>query len=139
MNAESKSPLTGQCLCGDIAFTIECDRANVIACHCGQCRQWSGHVWASINVAVEALSMTRGEDRIVWFRASEFARRGFCPACGSALFWHGDKLDGHAHRIAVAAGALDAPTGLRLDKHIFAADKGDYYDIPAHEPQLAQE
>jgi hypothetical protein len=26
-------------------------------------------------------------------------------------------------------GAFEAPTGTRLAKHIFTADKGDYYDI----------
>jgi hypothetical protein len=26
-------------------------------------------------------------------------------------------------------GAFDAPTGTRMDKHIFVAEKGDYYDI----------
>lgn len=28
-------------------------------------------------------------------------------------------------------GAFDAPTGTQLEKHIFSADKGDYYDIAA--------
>lgn len=28
-----------------------------------------------------------------------------------------------------ALGALDAPTGFRLEEHIFVAHKGDYYDI----------
>ena len=36
-------------------------------------------------------------------------------------------------------GALDAPTGLRLGKHIFVADKGDYYDIADGLPQKATE
>ena len=26
-------------------------------------------------------------------------------------------------------GAFDQPTGARLAKHIFTADKGDYYEI----------
>jgi hypothetical protein len=35
-------------------------------------------------------------------------------------------------------GAFDAPTGTRLEKHIFVADKGDYYDIGDGLPQNAQ-
>ena len=27
------------------------------------------------------------------------------------------------------AGAFDSPSGLTLTKHIFCADKGDYYEI----------
>jgi hypothetical protein len=32
-------------------------------------------------------------------------------------------------------GALDTPTGAKIALHIFAAEKGDYYDIPDGEPQ----
>ncbi len=39
----------------------------------------------------------------------------------------------------VAMGALDGPTGLRLARHIFVADKGDYYDIADGLPQEARE
>lgn len=28
-------------------------------------------------------------------------------------------------------GAIDGPTGVKLTRHIFTDDKGDYYDIPA--------
>ena len=52
-------------------------------------------------------------------------RRGFCARCGSALFW-----DNAGHDfISVAAGALDQPSGLRTRRHIFTADKADFYEI----------
>ncbi len=35
-------------------------------------------------------------------------------------------------------GAIDTPTGVRLAKHIFVADKGDYYDIEDGLPQSEQ-
>ena len=30
---------------------------------------------------------------------------------------------------SITAGTLDLPTGLRIDSHIFTADKSDYYEI----------
>jgi hypothetical protein len=36
---------------------------------------------------------------------------------------------------AVAMGAFDKPTGTHLKKHIFVADKGDYYDVADGLPQ----
>ena len=39
----------------------------------------------------------------------------------------------------VALGCIDAPTGLRLERHIWVADKGDYYDIADGLPQDAQQ
>ena len=88
----------------------------------------SGHVWASAFVPVTDLDI-RGEPK--WYAASPIARRGFCPDCGSFLFWqgHGEST------ISFALGAIDGPTGLRLTKQIFTADKGDYYDIADDIPQ----
>ncbi|MEO1240616.1 MAG: GFA family protein [Pseudomonadota bacterium] len=128
--------LTGKCLCGAIEFTLDAgDLKDPGACHCGQCRRWAGHFWASVNAPLDALKVTHGENAIKWYRASDYARRGFCGACGSSLFWHADKLDEHKDRIAVALGALDAPTDLKMCEHIFVADKGDYYEIADGLPQ----
>ncbi|MDB5668951.1 MAG: Glutathione-dependent formaldehyde-activating, partial [Alphaproteobacteria bacterium] len=41
----------------------------------------------------------------------------------------------HRDWTAIAMGAFDQPTGTRLHKHIFTADKGDYYDIADGLPQ----
>ncbi len=35
-------------------------------------------------------------------------------------------------------GAFDGPTHTKLEKHIFVADKGDYYDIADGLPQNQQ-
>ncbi|SMO68180.1 GFA family protein [Ruegeria faecimaris] len=124
---------TGSCLCGSVAFKIEGDLPAASACHCGQCRKQSGHVWASTSAHQDDITFT-ASDTLSWFRASDIARRGFCNACGSYLFWQHKDED----RIAIAMGALDAPTGLTLARHIFVADKGDYYDITDDLPQEAQ-
>ena len=132
--------LCGRCLCGAVAFSIPADGAeNLSACHCSQCRRWSGHVWASVNAPLEGLQIEDGEGALKWHRASDVARRGFCGICGSSLFWHAEGVEEYKHRIAVALGALDAPTGLRLEEHIFVAHKGDYYDIADGLPQKATE
>jgi len=62
---------------------------------------------------------------VKWFAASGIARRGFCPECGASMFWQGLGED----EVSFALGCLEGPTGLRLEKHIFCADKGDYYEI----------
>ncbi len=124
---------TGSCLCGKVAFTIEGDLSPPSACHCGQCRKQSGHVWSSTWTHQDNLSFT-ASDTLRWFRASETARRGFCSECGSFLFWQHNEED----TISISMGALGEPTGLKLSKHIFVADKGDYYDISDDLPQRAQ-
>lgn len=123
----------GSCLCGAVAFTIDGELSPPSACHCGQCRKQSGHVWASTSTHQDNLSFT-ASDTLTWFRASDTARRGFCRTCGSFLFWQHNDED----MISISMGALSEPTGLTLSKHIFVADKGDYYDITDDLPQRAQ-
>ncbi|MEM7074318.1 MAG: GFA family protein [Pseudomonadota bacterium] len=128
MSARDK-PVQGACLCGSVAFHIKGPMRDVIACHCVECRRQSGHYWAATSVAERDLEMVRQEG-LRWYNASESVTRGFCELCGSTLFY---VPDGEA-RVVVSAGALKPGTGLRLTKHVFVAEQGDYYSIGDHLP-----
>jgi hypothetical protein len=127
------SPATGGCLCGAVRFQADPPLRDVVACHCTQCRKWSGHYWAATSVPRDRFRLTR-DDGLAWYRASPAARRGFCEVCGASLFWEPDDEP----RIAIAGGALDGPTGLAEARHIFCADKGDYYALPKGVPAVAR-
>lgn len=129
-NAAEKNRLTGSCLCKGVSFEIRGTPDGVIACHCSQCRKSSGHFQAGVEIGTDQLVMS-SEDGLSWYRASDIATRGFCSTCGSSLFWK----PYHGQYISVMAGALDHATGLRMQKHIFVADKGDYYEIEDGVPQ----
>lgn len=133
--AKATDNFRGHCLCGAVAFEAARDRDHADACHCGQCRRWSGNYWASVNVPADSLKILNGESKLAWYRSSDLVRRGFCRECGSALFWHADRHKEYAHRLAIAVGALVAPTGVKITEHIFVADKGDYYEIKDGLPQ----
>jgi hypothetical protein len=120
----------GSCLCGAVHFEVEGGLKAPDACHCTMCRKMSGHYWASTDLPRSALTI-HGEDKVTWYRSSEKVRRGFCLVCGSVLFFDPLQRDW----IAIAMGAFDSPTGTHLEKHIFVADKGDYYDIADSLPQ----
>lgn len=120
----------GSCLCGKISFKVSGALRGVVACHCSQCRKQSGHFYAATNAADEAISID-GEEHITWYKASKEAKRGFCSNCGSALFWKHQSDD----FTSILAGAFDKPTGLKMTKHIFVEDKGDYYEINDDLPQ----
>lgn len=124
--------VTGRCLCGAIGFSGRVAGPEFSACHCGQCRRWSGYIWAGVAVADLVIAPN---DSLRWFRSSDAAERGFCATCGSSLFWR----QIGATLTDVAPGALDAPTGLRLAGHIYTADQGDYYPITDGLPQDPRE
>ena len=125
--------LTGSCNCGGVIFTAKGTPTPPSVCHCGQCRKQSGYIWSSTVVADADLTLT-SDKTLTWYASSETAKRGFCNTCGAFLFWKHNDED----TISIALGALDAPTGLKIAKHIFVADKGDYYDITDSLPQRAQ-
>ena len=41
---------TGGCLCGSVTYAVSGDLANIVACHCEQCRKTSGHFVAATRV-----------------------------------------------------------------------------------------
>ena len=124
---------TGSCLCGAVRFEVQGPLNAPDACHCSQCRKQSSHYWASTNVPRAAMDLT-GAEHLTWYQSSKKVRRGFCSICGSALFWD---PAGHDF-IAIGMGAFEKPTGVHLEKHIFVADKGDYYEIADGLPRHQQ-
>lgn len=126
----------GSCLCGAIKFTVNGKLDSNDACHCVQCRKWSGHFLVGTEVPRSALTI-QGAQHVRWYKSSEKVRRGFCSTCGASLFF--DPLEQNKHDwIGVSLGSFDTPTKTKLAQHIFVAEKGDYYDITDGLPQNAR-
>jgi len=121
---ESEKTHTGGCLCGGVRYRISGALRGVIACHCSQCRRTSGH-YAAMTSAPSANIVMTSSGSLAWYRSSDTAERGFCGRCGGNLFWKQAGQD----TISITAGTLDTPTNLRVEEHIFVADKSDYYTI----------
>jgi hypothetical protein len=122
--------ITGGCLCGKVRFRVTGELRRIIVCHCGQCRKQTGYAVAATAATLADFKLD-DETTLGWYRATPAAERGFCTTCGSVLFWKPD----NGHAISIMAGSLDGPTGLEIDKHIFVADKPDWYDITDGKPQ----
>ncbi len=123
---------TGGCLCGAVRYEVRGPLKDVSLCHCGQCRRTHGHLGAYTNTPYEAFVLIESRG-LKWYQSSAEARRGFCSECGASLFYDRAGRD----RMAIAAGSLDPPTGLKCEYHLFVADASDYYtlddDLPKHE------
>lgn len=123
--------MRGSCLCGNITWQATGKIGAPAACHCSQCRKQSGHFWASGWAYDDNLTI---EGSPSWFEATPGFKRGFCPRCGSFLFWK----DLNDPWTCFSMGSVDGQSGLRLSQHIFTDDKGDYYDIADGLPQRGQ-
>lgn len=115
---------TGRCLCGAVTYEVRGPLRDIVLCHCVECRRWAGSVGAF--AATDTADLDIGEaEALRWIDSPDSdhgARRGFCGECGSSLFWQA----AGAERIGIAAGTLDAPTGLRVVAHIYTHQAGDY-------------
>jgi hypothetical protein len=132
MSTPDKSPTihNGRCLCESVRFEVRGPLRPVIYCHCSMCRRATGHFVAATECERSDLHFI-SEQGLRWYQSSPTARRGFCETCGSQLFWEATG----SVTVSILAGAIDLPTGLQASKHIFTADKGDYYEICDGLPQ----
>ena len=132
MSENASGPVSGHCLCGAIRYKAERVRRQVVACHCSQCRQWTGGLWQATQVLRDEITIEDPDGNLNWFQSSDKARRGFCGTCGSSIFFD------HADRptFSILAGTLDQPSGLELALHIYVDDKADYEIFDDNLPQL---
>ena len=118
---------SGGCLCGAVRYEVRGPLRDVLLCHCAECRRWSGHAFAATSAQRDDLVLLEGVT-LRWIDSPESesdARRGFCAACGSSLFWDAPARE----TVSIAAGSLDQPTGLRMIGHVYVSQVGDYYDL----------
>jgi len=123
MNENGIPERSGGCLCGAITYRVRADLPDPSACHCGMCRRHHGALGVYTSAPVAAFSV-EGWAQVAWYRSSDAGERGFCPHCGSKLFWR--KPGGEGGYLDITMGSLARPTGLRLAQHIFVAHQGDY-------------
>ena len=107
------SEIRGQCLCGAVTVTAEIDKPVLRACHCDMCRQHASVAFMSIKTIVGS---ERIEGATKSYRSSQWAERGFCPECGSTL-WYGTVGDGVKN---FSAGLFKDAAGAPLVIEFFA-------------------
>lgn len=120
----------GSCLCGAVRYQAAGAPERVNNCHCVQCRKASGAAMLTLATFPANRVTIAGEP--AFFRSSEAAERGFCPACGSTLFWRRIGSD----LIDVSVGTLDDPDALPPVEHLFVKSRVAWFettdDLPRH-------
>jgi hypothetical protein len=118
---------TGRCLCGAVSYEVRGLLRDVVLCHCVECRRWSGTGAGAFTSAADTDLVVTG-DALRWIESPDSirdARRGFCAACGTSIFWKAPALE----RTGIAAGTLDEPSGLGLAAHIYTHQLADWDEI----------
>lgn len=102
--------LTGRCLCGKVQYQIQGKVLDQNYCDCAGCKRASGAMQTPWMVFERsAMTITSGKlvhvrgDAQQYSKCDAHGKRGFCPECGSHLFWFSDRGD----TVDVAVGCLD--------------------------------
>jgi hypothetical protein len=77
----------GSCFCGAVQLAVTGEPVAAGYCHCESCRSWAA---APVNAfslwKPEAVTVTRGADRVGVYHKTEKSYRKFCTVCGGHLF-----------------------------------------------------
>ena len=128
-----KADATGGCLCGAIRYEVEKGSVSESGyCHCRTCQRQSGApVVAFFAVAPERFCYVKGSPSP--YRASDFASREFCSACGTYLVFREDDA---AATVSVNTASLDDASLIPPLYHIYCESRIDWFetadDLPRH-------
>jgi len=128
-----QSAITGGCLCGAVRYEVEKGPVSESGyCHCRTCQRQSGApVVAFFAVKPERFRYTKGLPAL--YRASDFASREFCPACGTYLVFREDDA---AATVSVNTASLDDASLIPPLYHIYCESRIRWFDtadaLPRH-------
>ena len=128
----------GGCLCGAIRYKLAEAPTAYGACHCAMCRKFTGGASFGIEVPPGGMTWDQGEDRVATFQSSDWAERGFCPTCGTSLFWR-LTMDGPAKGLTIlSAGTLDDMGGMAFSNEVYIDHKPESYAFAGDRTRMTE-
>ena len=113
--------MLARCLCGSIEAVITPPTVESAHCHCAYCRRAHGAAFVTWTVVPEKqFALSRGEERLRWYRSSEQSRRGFCERCGSSMLFVSKLAPGEVH---VARALIEGDVDHEAALHCFSEQK----------------
>ena len=99
----------GSCHCGTIAFEVEGELTEALACNCSICQRRGSLLWF---VARDKLTLLSGQDAMATYTFNKHViQHRFCPTCGIHPFGEGTDPKGNA----MAAINIRCLEGLDVD------------------------
>lgn len=112
--------MKGKCLCGAIEVEAS-DHSEIGLCHCSMCRRWTGGPMFAVHCGPDVRFSGQAPSR---YQSSDWAERGFCPTCGTHLFYH--LLPGDEY---ILTAGLFQDRDFNLSSEIFIDEKPSYYEL----------
>ncbi len=129
---------TGQCLCGQVRFTIDTDPSGARMCWCRDCQRIASGS-ATVNVLFPEESVCyQGEITTLELIADSGNRveRGFCPKCGAQMY--SKTVEPRGMPMRVRAGTLDDPELMAPQAIIWASSAPSWAPLDPRLPRHPQ-
>lgn len=129
---------TGQCLCGQITYTIDAEPLGARACWCRDCQRIaSGSATVNVLFPEEAV-VYKGDIGTIAMTADSgnTVERGFCPQCGAQLY--SKTVEPAGMPIRVRAGTLDDPELMAPQSLIWVESAPSWAPLDAKIPHFAR-
>jgi hypothetical protein len=118
---------SGQCLCGEVRYSVDIEPVFTGNCHCKDCQKSSGSAFIPAMIFPEKDVVVSGDVKYFESQADSgnMHKRGFCPNCGSQLFARFSNMLG---MLGIKAGTLNDPSSYvpKLDFHVGSAAPWDF-------------
>lgn len=89
---------SGQCLCGQVGFTIRFPSNWVAHCHCTLCQRAHGAAFVTwVGMNAQQVTVQDEYQQLAWYASSGDAQRGFCKNCGSTVFFRSQQWPDELH------------------------------------------
>ena len=131
---ETRMPIRGSCLCGEVQYRIKQPFLVAHNCHCTRCRHGRAAAHASNGIVpYDAVEFLQGEQRLTEYKVPDarYWTQAFCEVCSSPM----PRKDPERQIAIVPLGCLDDDPGIRPVDHIFVEDKAIWHDITDGLPQ----
>ncbi len=125
----------GQCICGNVSYTVTGEPKRVTICHCNWCQRRTGSAFG-VEVVFEEDQISINDESVTRYRhisdeSGRWLDQHFCSSCGSNI---GLTLEAVPGIRSIAAGTFNDPGWLQLEKyprrHVYTRSARDWSSIP---------
>jgi hypothetical protein len=126
--------LEGQCLCGDITYTLTSNLHYLYRCHCHchchcvECRRFSGASHATNAFVTAADLEIKDPQESLASYALESGNRYFCSNCRSPLY---SEASGAGKLASLHCGSLSNTPDKTLDANFWTSEKCPWTELAA--------
>ncbi len=123
---DNSETIKGGCLCGATRYRATGKPYKSSYCHCLYCRGVTASpIAAWLMFEGKQVEMIKGN--LQKYASSPGVLRGFCPVCGTPLWWEGtwDNMDIQM----VTTCSLDDPELYPPDRHAFCHNRLSWFDV----------